>query len=154
MKTNERLAVGADHAGFALKRVLVEHLSEKGYHVVDVGTDSEESVDDPDCALKVGELVGAGEADLGILVCGSGLGVAIAANKVDGVRAVTANDAEIARLSREHNNANVLTLGARLVGEGDAKEIVDVWLGTEFDGGDRHQRRIDKISAIEKRKRS
>lgn len=128
-------------------------MNEKGYHVLDVGTDGPESVDYPDYALKVAELVSRHEADRGILVCGSGLGVAITANKVDGVRAVTANDIELARLSREHNDANVLSLGARIVDESQAKEITDLWLRTEYEGG-RHQRRIDKISEIEREKRS
>jgi len=153
MKTEERLAIGADHAGVELKEVLVEHLNKKGYHVLDVGTTGPESVDYPDYALKVAEMVGRHEADRGILVCGSGLGVAITANKVEGVRAVTANDVELARLSREHNDANVLSLGARIVTDDQAKEITDAWLLTEFAGG-RHQDRIDKITAIEKGKPS
>lgn len=151
MKAEKRLAVGADHAGYALKRALVEHLSENGYDIVDVGTYSEESVDYPEYGAKVGELVGRSEVLAGILVCGSGLGIAIAANKVNGVRAVTANDLESARLSREHNDANVLSLGARLISEEKAKEIVDTWLATEFkDENGRHTRRIEKIHEIEK----
>lgn len=144
-----RIAIGSDHAGFQLKRALVEHLVEKGYDVNDVGPDNEEPVDYPDIAAKVGQLIERGSQDMGILICGSGLGVAICANKFPGVRAVTANDPELARLSRAHNDANILALGARFVEPQAAREIVDIWLATEFEGG-RHQQRVDKISALER----
>ncbi len=148
MTMDKTIAVGADHAGFELKTLLVEHLKENGYDVQDVGTHSEESVDYPDYAAKVAKTVASRRAGQGILVCGSGLGVAIAANKIDGVRAVTANTAELARLSRLHNDANVLAVGARIIEPGTAKEIVDSWLQTEYEGG-RHQRRVDKITRLE-----
>lgn len=148
MTMDKTIAVGADHAGFELKTLLVEHLKENGYDVQDVGTHSEESVDYPDYAAKVAKTVASRRAGKGILVCGSGLGVAIAANKIDGVRAVTANTAELARLSRLHNDANVLAVGARIIEPGTAKEIVDSWLQTEYEGG-RHQRRVDKITRLE-----
>ena len=152
MTMDKKIAVGADHAGFELKTRLVEHLKENGYDVLDVGTDSEESVDYPDYAANVAEAVAGRRAGRGLLVCGSGLGAAIAANKVDGVRAVTANTVELARLSRQHNDANVLAVGARIVGPDAAKEILVSWLDTEYEGG-RHQRRVDKITRLENRKR-
>ena len=151
MTMDKKIAVGADHAGFELKTCLVEHLKENGYDVLDVGTDSKESVDYPDYAAKVAEAVACGRTGRGLLVCGSGLGMAIAANKVDGVRAVTANTVELARLSRRHNDANVLAVGARIVEPGAVKEILDSWLDTEYEGG-RHQRRVDKITRLENRK--
>jgi len=143
------IVIGSDHAGFQLKRALIEHLVEKGYDVNDVGTADEEPVDYPDFAAKVGQLIEQGAQDKGILICGTGLGVAICANKFMGVRAVTANDPELARLSREHNDANVLALGARFVEPQAAREIVDIWLATVFEGG-RHQHRLDKISTLER----
>jgi ribose 5-phosphate isomerase B len=142
------LAIGSDHAGFALKQQLVEHLQKKGYDIRDIGCPDESSVDYPDFAAAVARLVAGPGFEKGILVCGSGLGVAIAANKIAGVRAVTANDLESARLSRAHNDANVLALGARLVRPASALEIVDAWLDTEFEGG-RHQQRLDKIARLE-----
>ncbi len=152
MTMDKKIAVGADHAGFELKTHLVEHLKENGYDVLDVGTDSEESVDYPDYAVKVAQAVACGRAGCGLLICGSGLGAAIAANKVADVRAVTANTVELARLSRQHNDANVLAVGARIVEPGVAEEILDSWLDMEYEGG-RHQRRVDKITRLENRKR-
>lgn len=143
-----RLFVGSDHAGFALKEQVRTHLEQAGHDVVDVGTHSEESVDYPDYARAVGEAVAAGDADYGILVCGSGLGMEIAANKVDGVRAVQVMDTEMAKMSRMHNDANVVTLAGRYIEPEMADAIVDTFLSTAFEGG-RHQRRVDKISALE-----
>ncbi len=150
---NKLLIIGADHAGFALKQDLVLHLREKGYDVHDAGTLDEGSVDYPDYAAKVARSVARGDFPRGVLVCGSGVGVAIAANKVAGIRAVTANDPELARLSRAHNDANVLAVGARFIAPAAAREIVDVWLATDFEGG-RHQQRIDKIARLEEEERS
>ncbi len=149
MTNGETVVLGADHAGLKMKQMLAEHLRSEGYDVHDVGTMDEASVDYPDIAAAAARMIGRGDASRGILVCGSGLGVAIAANKVDGVRAVTANELELARLSREHNDANLLALGARFIGDEKARQIADLWLGTEFEGG-RHQQRVSKISDIEK----
>ncbi|MDP1808257.1 MAG: ribose 5-phosphate isomerase B [Actinomycetota bacterium] len=149
----KRLVIGSDHAGFLLKQDLVEHLRKKGYDVLDIGTADEGSVDYPDFAAKGARLVAQGKFSLGVLVCGSGVGVAIAANKVAGIRAVTANDPELARLSRAHNDANMLAIGARFVGPEAARAIVDIWLETAFEGG-RHQKRVDKITLIERDERS
>jgi ribose 5-phosphate isomerase B len=145
-----RVAIGSDHAGFEQKERLREHLSAQGVEVSDLGTSSgEESVDYPDYALAVGRAVGAGEADFGVLVCGTGIGMAIAANKVDGVRAANVTDPEFARLARQHNNANVLTVSGRFVPVQVNQEIVDAFLATAFEAG-RHQSRLDKITAAEK----
>ena len=143
-----RIAIGADHAGFALKEHLKETLAKLGHAVDDHGTDSEESVDYPPICIEVGRTVAEGRADRGIVVGGSGQGEQIAANKVVGVRAALCNDLFTARLSREHNDANVLSIGGRIVACGLADEILAVWLETPFAGG-RHQRRIDQISAAE-----
>ncbi len=143
-----KIAVGADHAGFRLKNHLARFLELLGHQVADQGTFSEESVDYPDFAAAVAGEVAGGRADRGILVCGTGLGVAIAANKIDGIRAATCNDLFTAGKSREHNDANVLTLGARLVGEGLAEEIVRSFIETGFAAG-RHQRRLEKIRVLE-----
>ncbi|MBN1192344.1 MAG: ribose 5-phosphate isomerase B [Coriobacteriia bacterium] len=145
-----RIHVGADHAGFELKEHVKARLAELGNDVTDVGTYSEESVDYPDFAAEVARAVARGDADSGILVCGTGLGMAIAANKVPGVRAVQASDLEVAVMARRHNNANVLTLPGRYMSPEVADEVVAAFLGTEYEGG-RHQRRIDKISALEER---
>lgn len=142
------LAIGADHAGFELKETLRARLAGAGHSVNDMGTDGEQSVDYPDFAVKVAQEVAAGRADFGILVCGSGIGMAIAANKVTGIRAATANDTDSARVSRAHNNANVLAIGARVVDAELAGQIVDAWLNTEFEGG-RHSDRLAKIDALE-----
>lgn len=143
-----KLALGADHAGYLLKNELAKKLAAAGYQVNDLGTDGAASVDYPDFAAAVGRAVAAGEAELGIVVCGSGIGVAIAANKVAGIRAATCNDLYTARLSRAHNDANVLALGARILGQGLAEEIVEVFLSTPFEGG-RHCGRVVKISRLE-----
>jgi len=144
------IALGADHGGFALKETLKEFVAGLGHTVVDCGAHSTEAVDYPDLAYAVARLVSAGEAWRGILVDGAGLGSAMAANKVPGVRAALCYDHATAVNSREHNDANVLTLGAGLIGVNLAKQIVQTWLATPFGGG-RHQKRIDKIIEIEKR---
>ncbi len=143
-----RLFIGSDHAGFSLKEQVRAHLEREGHDVVDVGTHAEESVDYPDYARLVAEAVASGDAEYGVLVCGSGLGMAIAANKVEGVRAVQLMDTEMARMARMHNNANVVTLAGRYTEPDTAYAIVDTFLGTAFEGG-RHQGRVDKISALE-----
>jgi ribose 5-phosphate isomerase B len=144
------VALGADHGGFALKEQLKEFVGGLGYGVIDCGTHSTEAVDYPDLAYAVARLVGTGEAWRGILVDGAGIGSAMAANKVPGVRAALSYDHATAVNSREHNDANVLTLGAGLIGAALARQIVQTWLATEFAGG-RHQKRVDKIVEIEKR---
>jgi len=144
-----RLVIGSDHAGFALKEQVKTYLQGEGNDVTDVGTTGEESVDYPDYARQVGEAVASGLADFGILVCGSGLGMAIAANKVPGVRAVQLMDTEMAKMARMHNDANVVTLPGRYIGPEKAQAILDTFLQTPFEGG-RHQIRVDKISAIER----
>lgn len=144
------VALGADHGGFALKETLKEFVAGLGYRVVDCGTHSTEAVDYPDLAYAVARLVSTGEAARGIVVDGAGIGSCMAANKVPGVRAALCYDHASAMNSREHNDANVLTLGAGLIGVSLAKQIVQVWLATPFSGG-RHQKRVDKISDIEKR---
>lgn len=143
-----RLHIGSDHAGFAMKEAVKAHLSEAGHAVTDVGAFSEDSVDYPPIAALVGAAVVSGDADLGVLVCGTGLGMAIAANKVDGVRAVQVNDVAFARMARRHNDANVITLAGRSTDLETAFAIVDAFLSTEFEGG-RHQRRLDQITDIE-----
>ena len=144
------VALGTDHGGVALKESLKEYLKEKGYPVIDVGTHTTDSVDYPDIALQVAELVASGKACRGIVIDGAGIGSCMAANKVPGVRAALCYDYATAVNSREHNNANVLTLGAGLIGMNLAKQITETWLKTAFGGG-RHGRRVDKITAIEKR---
>jgi ribose 5-phosphate isomerase B len=143
-----RIAIGADHAGYALKEHLKRTLARLGHTVDDHGTHSEESVDYPPICINVGRAVGEGRADRGIVLGGSGQGEQIAANKVRGVRAALCNDLYAARLSREHNDANVLSMGGRIVAFGLADEILSVWLATPFAGG-RHQRRVDQIHQAE-----
>ena len=147
-----RLAVGADHAGYLLKDELAGFAADLGCEIIDLGTNGPESVDYPDFAERVAAAVAAGEADAGLLVCGTGLGMAIAANKVPGIRAVTVTDPFSARMSREHNDANVLALGARVTGPGLAKEILRVFLTTPF-GGERHARRVRKIADLERNRK-
>ncbi len=144
-----KIAIGADHAGFELKEKIRRTLEQQGIQVDDKGTHSTESVDYPDFAREVGKVVAAKHADLGILVCGSGIGMAIAANKVPGIRAANVSTEYEAQMSREHNDANVLALGARILSQPAALAIVDRWLHTAFAGG-RHQHRIDKIAEIER----
>jgi ribose 5-phosphate isomerase B len=143
-----RIHIGADHAGFALKEAVRDHLTRAGHEVTDIGAFSEESVDYPLVAQQVGSAVADGTAEAGVLVCGTGVGMAIAANKVRGVRAVQVNTPEFAEMSRRHNDANVVTLAGRSITGPDAFAIVDAFLATPFEGG-RHQRRIDQISALE-----
>jgi ribose 5-phosphate isomerase B len=144
-----KIALGADHAGYELKDKIKLHLQQMGVDVRDEGTSSPESVDYPDFARTVAHDVSEKRSDLGILVCGSGIGMAITANKVDGIRAANVSTEYEAQMSREHNNANVLALGARIVNADEAFRIVDKWLATPFAGG-RHERRVEKIMAIEK----
>ncbi len=143
-----RIAIGSDHAGYELKSLLIPWLEERGHQVTDHGTDSTISVDYPPFCAAVARDVASGRADRGIVMGGSGQGEQIAANKVHGVRAALCHDLYTAEMSRRHNNANVLSMGGRIVAFGLATEITSLWLDTEFEGG-RHQRRIDEISAIE-----
>ncbi len=144
------IAIGSDHGGYKIKEILKKHLIESGYSVADVGTDSEEACDYPDFAFAVARMVESGQAVRGIMIDGVGVASAIVANKVPGIRAVPCYDEFVARSSREHNNANVLTLGGRVVGSELAKSIVKVWLETPFGGG-RHEGRVNKISDVEQR---
>jgi ribose 5-phosphate isomerase B len=144
-----KIAIGADHAGFELKEKIKARLRQQGMEVEDEGTASTESVDYPDYARKVGESVAAKRADLGVLVCGSGIGMAIAANKVPGIRAANVSTGYEAEKSREHNDANVVTIGSRILDDAKAFSIVEIFLKTPFAGG-RHQQRVDKIAAIER----
>ena len=143
----KKIVIGSDHGGFVLKAKLIEHLSQKGFEVVDKGCYSEDSVDYPDVANDVAKSVGTNEFEKGILVCGSGIGVSIVANKIAGVRAALCTDVRMAKLSRQHNNANIICLGERLLKEKNALMMVDTWLETEFEG-DRHNRRVDKIHSL------
>jgi ribose 5-phosphate isomerase B len=143
-----KIAIGADHAGFELKEKLKQKLVRDGYEVADFGTESTESTDYPDYAQRVAREVGAGRADRGVLVCGTGVGMAMAANKIEGVRAAPLWSEAEARLAREHNDSNVATFGARLIDEAQATSLLDVFLNTEFSGG-RHARRVAKIAQLE-----
>ena len=142
------IAIGADHGGFELKEHIKKHLDELGLEYKDYGTYSEESVDYPDCAKPVCEAVMDGTADKGILICGTGIGISIAANKHKGIRAALCSNVYSAKMTKVHNNANVICLGGRVTGRELAFMIVDAWLNAEYEGG-RHQARIDKIHAIE-----
>lgn len=143
--------IGADHAGYGLKEELKEILQQEGIEFLDVGTmNGNDSVDYPDFAEAVARKVAAGEFDRGVIVCGTGVGVAIAANKVKGIRAANCSDTICARYSREHNDANILTVGSRIIGPAVAQEILKIWLKTNFEGG-RHARRVNKIGEIEER---
>lgn len=141
-----KIVIASDHAGYRLKGILKDKL--EVYEFIDAGTDSEDSCDYPDYAEKAGLMVASGEADAGIVICGTGIGISIAANKVKGVRAALCFNEFMAEMSRLHNNANVLALGARVIGEDLAVRIAEVWLKTGFEGG-RHQRRVEKIGKIE-----
>ena len=145
-----RVVIASDHGGFNLKKVIIEHLKAKNIDYEDLGTFTEESVDYPDYGQAVGEAVASGKFDRGIIICGTGIGISIAANKVPGIRAALCGDCFSAKASREHNNANVLALGERVTGVEHAKMIVDIWLETEFSGG-RHERRVNKIKEIERK---
>ena len=142
-----KIAVASDHGGFALKETVREHLKGRGFEVVDLGTYSEESVDYPVYGRLCGQAVASGEADLGIVVCGTGIGISIAANKVHGIRCGLCTSVEMARLTKQHNNANILALGGRTTEPKLALEIVDTWLDTSFEGG-RHQRRVDMLDEM------
>ncbi|MCA0385503.1 MAG: ribose 5-phosphate isomerase B [Firmicutes bacterium] len=143
-----RIAMGSDHGGFNLRLVIKAHLIEKGYEVVDFGCESKESVDYPDYALRVANAITSGDCELGVLVCGTGLGISIAANKVKGIIAAPVSDTFSAEMARRHNNANIIALGERVVGEGLALKIIDEFFGASFEGG-RHAGRVDKIRTIE-----
>jgi ribose 5-phosphate isomerase B len=143
-----RIAVGADHGGYLLKQEIVHLLVAAGHQVEDMGVHSEEPSDYPDVALPVARAVAAGQVDLGVLICGTGIGMSITANKVRGVRAALATDCYMARMAREHNDANILCLGGRVLGTGSALEIVQTFLQSEFTSG-RHARRVAKIQALE-----
>jgi ribose 5-phosphate isomerase B len=145
---NMRILLGSDHGGLRLKQEIKDLLDEMGIHYSDVGCDCATSVDYPDYARPVAEKVASGEYDLGILICGTGIGMSIAANKVKGIRCAVVSDEFSARMSREHNNANILALGERVVGPDLARSIVRVWLTSEFQG-DRHARRVQKIHEME-----
>ena len=139
------IAIGSDHGGFELKAKVIAHLQEKGMEVKDFGTYSLESCDYPDYGRPVAEAVAAGECDKGIVICTTGIGISITANKVPGIRCALCHNSTTARLTREHNDANVLAIGAGMVGENVAMDIVDTFFATPFSNGERHQRRIDKI---------
>jgi ribose 5-phosphate isomerase B len=143
-----KIAVGSDHGGFLLKDEIMKHLKQKEIDFVDFGCFTTESVDYPDIGQAVGEAVATGEYDKGIICCGTGIGISISANKVPGIRAALCGDCFSAKASREHNDANILALGERVIGVELAMMIVDIWLGTEFQGG-RHGRRVEKIRNIE-----
>lgn len=144
-----KIAIGSDHAGRELKEDIKEYIVSLGHEAVDIGPDSDESVDYPDFGALVAGKVSKGELEKGILICGTGIGMNIVANKFNGVRAALVSDVFSAKMSSEHNNANVIVIGGRVTGKGLAREIVKVWLETPFAGG-RHQRRLDKITEIEK----
>ncbi len=139
--------MGADHAGYELKDALAEHIRGRGFEVLDLGTNSPDSVDYPDFGTAVGRAVAGGRAELGVCVCGSGIGICMAADKVHGVRAGTVHDETSARLARQHNDANVICIGARLTGPAVATAAVDAWLDAEFEGG-RHSRRTAKLDEL------
>jgi len=142
------IVVGSDHGGYELKQTVLEVLRQRGIECADYGTDGPDSVDYPDFAAKVAGAVSAGEADRGVLICGTGIGMSISANKFPGVRAALVHDEFTAQMSKEHNNANILVMGGRVLSLDQGKKFVEIWLDTQFEGG-RHQNRLDKISAIE-----
>jgi ribose 5-phosphate isomerase B len=145
-----KIAIGNDHSAVEMKNVIMEYVRELGHEVVNFGTDSEESCNYPEYGEKVGRAVASGEYDCGILICGTGVGISLAANKVNGVRAAVCSDVTTAHLVKEHNNANIIAFGARIVGQELAKDIVKAYLDAEFMGG-RHATRVDMIMEIEKR---
>lgn len=144
----KKLAIGNDHTAIGMKNEIMAYLLEKGYEIINVGTDSTESFNYPISGYKVARLVADGEVDGGILICGTGVGISLAANKVKGIRCVTCSEPYSARLSRQHNNSNIVAFGARVIGVETAKDIVDNWLGAEYEGG-RHQARVDMLAEIE-----
>ena len=144
------IVIGSDHGGLNLKSALNSYLASRGFEVTDVGTDNGASVDYPDFGQKVAEIVTGGHANLGVLICGTGIGMSIAANKIPGVRAALVTDVFMARMAKEHNNANILVLGGRVLDEQKACDLVEAWLDAVFEGG-RHQGRLDKITALERK---
>ena len=145
-----KIAIGCDHGALALKQVVIAHLEKKGYEIKDFGTNSPDSCDYPDFAAPAAQAVASGVCDKGIVLCTTGIGVSITANKVKGIRCALLSDVMSARMTREHNDTNMMAIGAGVVGQMLALEIVDTWLGTEFSKEARHQRRIDKMMALEK----
>lgn len=143
-----KIVIGNDHAAVELKHIIKEHLEAKGHEVINVGTDTNDSCDYPAYGEKVGRMVASGEAEAGVLICGTGVGISIAANKVKGARACVCSEPYTAKLSKMHNNSNIIAFGARVVGSEMAKMITDTWLETEYEGG-RHQRRVDMLDAME-----
>ncbi|WP_312048476.1 ribose 5-phosphate isomerase B [Exiguobacterium profundum] len=143
-----KIAIGADHGGFNLKKKIVALLEELGHEYKDFGTHSADSIDYPDVAIPVAEAVAAGEFDRGILICGTGIGIGIAANKVKGIRAALVHDSFSAKATRQHNDSNIMTMGERVIGPGLALDLVTTWLDTDFEGG-RHSNRVDKMRAYE-----
>ena len=144
-----KIAIGNDHVAVEMKQHIKKYLEEKGHEVVNCGTDSSDRTDYPVYGKKVADLVASGECDFGVLICGTGVGISLAANKVDGIRAVVCSEPYSAKLSRQHNNANIVAFGARVIGVATAEMIVDEFLSAEYEGG-RHQKRIDMIAQIEK----
>lgn len=144
------IAIGTDHGGYDLKESLLKYLKSKGYELIDCGTDSDESVDYPDYGLKVAEKIISNKAELGVLICTTGIGQSIVANKIPGIRAALCLNVDQAEHSRKHNDANVIVFGAKYTKEKEAKKIIDIWLDTAFEGG-RHKIRVDKIKEIEKK---
>ena len=145
-----KIALGCDHGALALKNALIPHLEAKSYEVKDFGTYTADSCDYPDFAAPAAKAVASGECDKGIVLCTTGIGVSISANKIDGIRCALLSDVWSAKMTRLHNNTNMMAMGAGVVGENLALEIADTWLSTEFSGDERHQRRIDKLMALEK----
>ena len=143
------IALGADHGAFELKNIIIDHLKKQGIETIDCGTNSAESCDYSDYAVKVCELVNKGEADLGIVMCGTGIGMSMSANKIKGIRCALCGDVFSAKATRSHNDSNVLALGARVIGPGLALEIVDAYLCTQFSNEERHNRRISKLMSLE-----
>ena len=147
--TSKPIGIASDHAGYWLKERIRRYLIERGFDVRDFGTDSEQRTDYPDYGAACARAVAKGECSTGIVICGTGIGMSIVANKVKGIRAALCNSVTTARLARQHNSANVLALGGRIVGESVALDVVDTWLATDFEGG-RHIRRVDKIAALDR----
>lgn len=143
-----KIAIGNDHTAVAMKNHITKYLEEQGHEIINFGTDSEERCDYPIYGKKVADAVASGQCERGILICGTGIGISLAANKVKGIRAAVCSESYSARLTRQHNNANIIAFGARVVGEATAEAIVDAFIGAEYEGG-RHQKRIDMITAIE-----
>jgi ribose 5-phosphate isomerase B len=144
-----KIAIGCDHGALDLKNKMIEHLQKQGHEVVNFGTDTLASCDYPDFAAPAAKAVASGECDKGIVLCTTGIGVSITCNKVKGIRCALLSDVMSARMTREHNDTNMMAIGAGVVGQMLALEIADTWLGTDFSGEERHQRRIDKVMALE-----